>query len=376
MSPAEQYSASDHVFMAKALRLAKLGLHTTTPNPRVGCVITRANEIVGEGYHISPGGLHAEIIALQQAGNLAQGATVYVTLEPCAHYGRTPPCVDALIRAGVTRVIAAMQDPNPVVSGKGFARLREEGIAVSTGLMESAARALNPGFIKRMESGLPWLRLKIAASLDGRTALQNGRSLWITDEPARRDGHRWRARSCAVLTGINTILNDDPALTVRAIDTPRSPLRVIVDTRLRIPLTAKILNHGKVLILTGREAAGGALQAKHAQLQNLGAEIVMIPIIEDRLNLLEAMKELAGRGMNEVLVEAGATLNGALLQLNLVDEIIFYLAPTLLGNDARAMFQWPAITDMGARRDLEFIDVRKVGRDLRIITRPKKCLPA
>lgn len=376
MSTLEQYSAADHVFMAKALSLANLGLYTTTPNPRVGCVITRANEIVGEGYHVSPGGPHAEIIALQQAGNLAQGATVYVTLEPCAHYGRTPPCGEALIRAGVTRVVAAMQDPNPLVSGKGFAGLRDAGITVHAGLMEAAARALNPGFIKRMETGLPWLRLKIAASLDGRTALQNGRSLWITDEPARRDGHRWRARSCAVLTGINTILNDDPALTVRAVDVSRAPIRVVVDTQLRIPLTAKILNHGKVLILTGREDTGGALQAKYAQLQNLGAEVVTIPVIDDRLNLLEAMKELAGRGMNEVLVEAGATLNGALMQADLVDEIIFYLAPTLLGNDARAMFQWPAITDMAARRDLEFIDIRKVGRDLRIIARPKKCSPA
>ncbi len=376
MSTPQQYSAADHVFMAKALSLANLGLYTTTPNPRVGCVITRANEIVGEGYHVSPGGPHAEIIALQQAGDHARDATVYVTLEPCAHYGRTPPCWEALIRAGVTRVVAAMQDPNPLVSGKGFARLRDAGITVYAGLMEAAARALNPGFIKRMETGLPWLRLKIAASLDGRTALQNGRSLWITDEPARRDGHRWRARSCAVLTGINTILSDDPALTVRAVDAPRAPMRVVVDTQLRIPLTAKILNHGKVLILAGREDTGGALPAKHTQLQNLGAEVVGIPTTEGRLNLVAVMKELAGRGMNEVLVEAGSTLNGALMQADLVDEIIFYLAPTLLGNDARSMFQWPAITDMAARRDLELMEFRKVGRDLRIIARPKKCSPA
>lgn len=371
MSTTEQFSAADYAFMAKALSLAKLGMYTTTPNPRVGCVITRANEIVGEGYHVNPGGPHAEIVALQQAGDRARDATVYVTLEPCAHHGRTPPCVEALIQARVSRVIAAMQDPNPLVSGKGFARVRDAGITVSEGLMESAARALNPGFIKRMETGLPWLRLKIAASLDGRTALKNGRSLWITDEPARRDGHRWRARSCAVLTGINTILTDDAALTVRAIDTPRAPLRVVVDTQLRIPLTAKILDHGKVLILTGMEDP-----AKRKQLQNLGAEVVIISTTEGGLNLMAVMKELAHRGMNEVLVEAGSTLNGALMQMDLVDEIIFYLAPTLLGSDARAMFQWPAITDMAARRDLELIDTRKVGRDLRIIARPKKCSPA
>ncbi len=376
MSIPERFSAADHAFMAKALALAKLGLYTTTPNPRVGCVIARNGEVIGEGYHVSAGLPHAEIAALQQAGDRAQDATVYVTLEPCAHHGRTPPCVQALIQAKVAKVIAAVQDPNPLVAGKGFALLKEAGIKVKVGLMEADAHALNPGFTKRMTSGLPWLRLKIAASLDGRTALSNGASLWITGEAARRDAHQWRARSCAILTGINTVLSDDPQLTVRAVETPRPPWRVVLDTKLRIPLSAKILNHGKVLILTGQDGGSQAQENKILQLTNLGAEVVTVVTVEGGLNLAEAMKELARRGMNEVLVEAGAILNGALLQMDLVDEIIFYLAPTLLGNDARAMFHLLPISDMAAKRELEFVDARMVGRDLRLTARPKKCLPA
>lgn len=358
--------------MARALALARRGLYTTTPNPRVGCVIVKDQEVVGEGYHVSAGSAHAEVAALEKAGAHSQGATVYVTLEPCVHHGRTPPCTEALVQAKVAKVIAAMADPNPLVSGKGIAFLREAGIEALTGLMETEARALNAGFILRMTAQRPFVRLKIAASLDGRTALRDGASQWITGEAARRDAHHWRARSCAVLTGINTVLSDDPQLTVRAIETSRQPWRVVLDSGLRMPLTAKLLNHDKVLILTAQTQA---TSEKEQALMERGAEIARVPASATKLDLARVLEELARRGMNEVLVEAGASLNGAFLDASLVDEMVIFMAPCVLGNEARAMFNLPSLHDMTQRREVEFIDVRQVGCDLRLTLRPKKCLP-
>lgn len=360
--------------MARALALARRGMYTTTPNPRVGCVIVKNHEVVGEGYHVSAGSAHAEVVALQKAGARSQGATVYVTLEPCAHQGRTPPCTEALVQARVAKVIAAMADPNPLVSGKGLAFLHEADIEVLTGLMETEARTLNAGFILRMTAQRPLVRLKIAASLDGRTALQNGVSQWISGEAARRDAHHWRARSCAVLTGINTVLSDDPQLTVRAIETPRQPWRVVLDSGLRMPLTAKLLNHDKVLILTAQSQSQAAPEREQS-LTERGVEIARVPASATKLDLARVLEELARRGMNEVLVEAGASLNGAFLDANLVDEAVIFMAPCVLGNEARAMFNLPSLHEMTQRRNLEFIDVRQIGCDLRLILRPKKCLP-
>lgn len=356
--------------MARALALARRGMYTTTPNPRVGCVIVKNHEVVGEGYHVSAGSAHAEVVALQKAGARSQGATVYVTLEPCAHHGRTPPCTEALVQARVAKVIAAMADPNPLVSGKGMAFLREADIEVLTGLMEAEARTLNAGFILRMTAQRPLVRLKIAASLDGRTALQNGVSQWITGEAARRDAHHWRARSCAVLTGINTVLSDDPQLTVRAIDTPRQPWRVVLDSGLRMPLTAKLLNQDKVLILTAQSQSQAAPEREES-LAERGVEIARVPASATKLDLARVLEELARRGMNEVLVEAGASLNGAFLDANLVDEVVIFMAPCVLGNEARAMFNLPSLHEMTQRRNLEFFDVRQIGCDLRLILRPK-----
>jgi len=357
--------AADSQWMARALQLAAQGLNTTSPNPRVGCVLVKGEEVVGEGWHRCAGEPHAEVRALRAAGKKARGATAYVTLEPCSHHGRTPPCADALIAAGVARVVCAMQDPNPQVAGQGIARLLAAGIEVESGLMETSARELNIGFVSRMTRGLPWVRSKVAASLDGRTALANGTSQWITGAAARQDVQHWRARSCAVLTGIGTVLADDPQLNVR-IDTERKPLRVVLDSTLRMSPSARMLQSGKVLICTASQDAG-----KRAALERQGAEVLLLADASGRVDLQAVMRELARRGINEVLVEAGRELNGALLQAGLVDELVLYLAPQLLGDAARGMADLGELLRLEQRVELAWRDVRRVGEDLRITAEVK-----
>jgi diaminohydroxyphosphoribosylaminopyrimidine deaminase/5-amino-6-(5-phosphoribosylamino)uracil reductase len=352
--------------MAQALHLAEQGLYSTSPNPRVGCVLVLNGNVVGEGWHQRAGEPHAEVYALREAGDKAPGATAYVTLEPCSHHGRTPPCADALIAAGVARVVVAMQDPNPQVTGQGLARLRAAGIDVECGLMEAAARELNIGFFSRMTRGTPWLRSKIAMSLDGRTALANGVSKWITGDAARQDVQHWRACSCAVLTGIGTVLADDPQLNVRGIETARQPLRVVLDSQLRMPLTARILTGGGALIYTAMNDAD-----KIATLKNTGASVCVLPDGKGQVDLTDMLKDLAKRGCNEVLVEAGSILNGALLRARLVDELLLYLAPQLLGDAARGMAQLGELISLDQRIDLKWQDMRHIGNDLRITVRIK-----
>ncbi len=354
-------NASDSRWMAQALRLAERGLNGTSPNPRVGCVLVKNEVVVGEGWHQLAGQPHAEVYAINEAGDWSRGAIAYVTLEPCSHHGKTPPCADALIASGVTRVVVAVQDPNPLVAGQGIEKLRSAGIEVECGLMEAAARELNAGFFARMQRGTPWLRSKIGMSLDGRTALNNGASKWITCEAARQDVQHWRARSCAVLTGINTVLADDPQLNVRGIDTIRQPLRVVVDSGLRIPLNARILQGGNVLVYT---AAQDGL--KVADLEQLGAAVMVLPDEDGRVDLTEMMRDLAQRGCNEVLLEAGNILNGAMLRAGLVDELVLYIAPQLLGDMARGMAKLGELTSLDQRIELKWQDVRQVGNDLRI----------
>lgn len=361
------FSLADHEFMAQALRLAEKGLNTTSPNPRVGCVIVRDGRVVGSGWHERAGEPHAEIHALRQAGGKAYGATAYVTLEPCSHHGRTPPCAEALIQAGVVRVVAAMVDPNPLVAGEGLARLQQAGIEADIGLLEKEAHELNIGFVYRMTSGRPWVRLKIAASLDGKTALNNGVSQWITGPDARRDVHRLRARSCALLTGIGTVLADDPSFNVREVETSRQPLRVVVDSALRLPPTARMLGLGATLVATVSDDP-----AKAEALRAAGAEVMVLPGCEGRVDLVRLLDELGRRSINELMVEAGAGLNGALVQQGLVDEYLVYFAPLLLGHRARGMFDMPELAGMGERRELRFADVAMVGRDLRIRALPVK----
>ena len=358
------FSAEDYRYMARALRLARHGLFTATPNPRVGCVIVRGGGVVGEGWHERAGAPHAEVNALTVAGAAAHGATAYVSLEPCVHHGRTGPCAEALVNAGVARVVAAMQDPNPLVAGKGLARLEKAGVASECGLLEDEARELNIGFISRMACGRPWVRMKLAASLDGKTALNNGKSQWITGGAARRDGHAWRARACAVLTGIGTVKDDDPQLTVREVETTRQPLRAVVDSRLETPLTAKILEGGGVVVAAAVNDAGRirALQAK-------GAEVVVLPNAAGKVALGTLLQDFARRGINEVHVEAGYRLNGSLLDEGLVDELVIYLAPNLIGDRARGMFNLPALEDLNGRRELRILDLRKIGSDIRVIAR-------
>jgi diaminohydroxyphosphoribosylaminopyrimidine deaminase/5-amino-6-(5-phosphoribosylamino)uracil reductase len=358
---------TDTEYMQRALRLAARGLYTTDPNPCVGCVIVNDGEIVGEGFHQRAGEPHAEILALQEAGDVAAGATAFVTLEPCSHHGRTPPCADAMVAAGIKRVVAAMQDPNPLVAGKGFERLRTSGVVVEYGLLESQALALNPGFVKRMQSGLPFVRVKLAMSLDGRTAMACGESQWITGIAARRDVQKLRARSSAVLTGINTVLHDDPSLNVRlgadelGIDGEvRQPLRVVIDNELKMPADAKMLTlPGDTVVVTtaGRTAA-------------LPCEIVSLEEDNGEVSLKALMVWLAQRETNEVHVEAGAGLCGALLQLKLVDEIVVYMAPHIMGANARGLFDLPGLDRMQDRIDLEISDLRQVGKDIRITARP------
>ncbi|MGC2518650.1 MAG: bifunctional diaminohydroxyphosphoribosylaminopyrimidine deaminase/5-amino-6-(5-phosphoribosylamino)uracil reductase RibD [Burkholderiales bacterium] len=358
------FSAADHRFMQQALELAARGLYTTTPNPRVGCVIVKDGDVVGTGWHEKAGQQHAEVLALSEAGARARGATLYLNLEPCSHYGRTPPCADAIVAAGVARVVASMRDPNPKVAGGGFVKLRAAGMRVESGLMEEEARELNIGFAARMARGRPWVRMKIAASLDGRTALANGKSQWITGEAARADGHRWRARACAVLTGVGTVRDDDPQLNVRGIETPRQPLRIVVDSKLEISPAARLLKGGQALVV------GAVNDAKKiAALEAAGAEVALIPNERGKVELFELMQELARREFNEIHVEAGAKLNGSLLQAGVVDELLVYLAPSLIGDSGRGMFYLPELTGLSQATPLTIRGVERIGADLRILAR-------
>lgn len=356
------FSAADHSHMAHALQLAARGLLTTTPNPRVGCVIVKNERVVGEGWHQRAGTPHAEVHALAAAGAAARGATAYVTLEPCSHHGKTPPCAEALIQAGVTRVVAAMHDPNPLVAGGGIDMLTLAGIQAEIGLMEHEARALNPGFISRMTRQRPWVRLKTASTLDGKTALANGQSQWITGEAARADVQHLRARACALLTGSGTVLADNPRLNVRDFAIGRQPLRVIVDSALRMPPDAAIL---PALI-----ACHHADPAARAILEQAGAEVVELPDTAGRVDLAALLTLLAQRGINELHVEAGAALNGALLAAGLVDEWIAYVAPMAVGDAARGLFAHAPLTALADAARFRLADVRQVGGDLRLTLLP------
>ena len=354
--------------MTRALQLAEQGLYSALPNPRVGCVIVKGGQIVGEGAHLKAGEPHAEVLALRQAGDLAKGATVYVTLEPCNHTGRTPPCTQALLQAGVSKVIAAMQDPNPLVAGSGLAHLQAHGIEIASGLMQAQAEALNPGFISRMTQNKPFIRSKIAASLDGKTALNNGASQWITGEAARADVQYWRARSCAILTGVGTVLVDNPSMTVRLNNEPAGlmdiglqPMRIIVDSTLKTPIDAKILVGGNVLIAFAHDA-----DSKSAALLSTGAKLLCIADDQGKVCLKTLLTHLAAREINEVLVEGGEGLNGALLTQNLIDELLIYYAPKLMGATAKSMFAMPALTAMSQALDLQILDVHHIGNDIRI----------
>lgn len=362
----------DYNLMQQALALAEQGLYTCMPNPRVGCVIVKDGVVVGRGAHLRAGEPHAEIHALREAGESARGADVYVTLEPCSHHGRTPPCADALIAAGVKRVFAAMQDPNSKVAGTGLANLKKHGIEVASGLLEAEARALNPGFISRMTRGLPFVRSKIAASLDGRTALANGISRWITGEQARADVQHWRARSCAIITGAGTVLLDDPQMNVRRQDlldirSGKQPLRVVVDSHLHISPDARILEGGNTLVAYAKDL-GGKAQA----LESAGAKLVCLPDDAGRVNLKKLLQYLTGLQINEVLIEAGQGLNGALQQEDLIDEYLFYYAPLLMGSEARGMFAMPSMTEMSQRIELEILTMDRVGEDMRVRARRRR----
>ena len=358
------FSAVDHGMMARALQLAERGLWTTAPNPRVGCVLAHGGVIVGEGWHEKAGAPHAEIHALRAAGDSARGATAYVTLEPCSHHGRTPPCAEALIAAGISRVVAAMSDPNPLVAGQGLAQLQAAGIETASGLLESEARELNIGFVVRMTRGRPWLRLKAAASLDGKTALNNGLSQWITGPDARRDGQRWRARACAILTGIGTVRDDDPQLNVRDVETSRQPLRVVVDSHLEIAPAARVLQGGGTLVVGAVE-----MPEKMALLRSTGNFVEILPNPAGKVDLKTLLELLARRGINEVHAEAGFKLNGSLLREGLVDELLFYLAPCLIGHAASGLFNLPELTSLDGKRRLQIHDLRQIGEDIRLIAR-------
>jgi diaminohydroxyphosphoribosylaminopyrimidine deaminase/5-amino-6-(5-phosphoribosylamino)uracil reductase len=351
------FSAFDHAMMRRALALAEKGLYTTTPNPRVGCVLAQGERVVGEGWHERAGAPHAEANALVQASAAAKGATAYVTLEPCNHHGRTPPCAQALIRAGVVRVVAAMRDPNPQ-SASGGAAVEAAGIPFESGLLEEEARELNIGFVSRMTRGRPWVRLKIAATLDGRTALANGKSQWITGPEARKDGHRWRARACAIATGGGTVKADDPRLTVREVETSRQPLRVVIDSRLETPPGARVLQGEKALVFAA---------ARGKSLPN--AEIVVLPDASGKVDLAGMLQELGRRGVNELHVEGGFKLNGSLVREGCVDEFLIYLNPSLLGDSAQGMVNLAEMTALDQRIALRLRSVERVGDDLRIIAR-------
>jgi len=349
--------STDTDFMQRCFQLAELGRHTCRPNPAVGCVIAHGSSVVGEGWHQVAGQAHAEVMALAQAGERARGATVYVSLEPCAHQGRTGPCAEALVRAGVAEVVYGMQDPNPLVSGKGLQILAEAGIRVRGPLLEAQAQTVNPGFNKRMRDGLPWVRCKLGMSLDGRTAMANGESQWITGPEARADVQRWRARSCAILTGSGTVLADDPRLDVRLPEFRGSqPLRVVVDSHGRVPVTAQLRSDGGPLLLATTTAFPGP---------------------GDRVDLKALLRHLVhAHSCNEVLVEAGPMLSGALLAAGLVDELLVYIAPSLLGHEGRPMALLPGLEHLSQRLALRFTDVAMLGKDCRIRALPEIDPPA
>lgn len=359
------FSVFDYECMASALQLAGQGLDSTHPNPRVGCVITRDGEVVGRGWHKKAGEAHAEINALLEAGDKAAGGTAYVTLEPCSHTGRTPPCVDALISASIARVVFATADPNPRVNGNGHQRLQQAGIEVQSGLMEKAATEINCGFIKRMRVGSPWVRIKLAQSMDGHIALSNGSSQWISGPESRADVQNWRARSDAILTGVGTVLADDPSLNVRKTTTARQPTRVIIDSHWRTPVNAGLFKlPGKVLI------AGLESTPVPEALQRTGADCIGFSSLAGRVDMKAVLRELAKREINEVQVEAGATLCGTLIEQGLVDELLIYQAPVILGGAAMSPFALPLLDNMEDRVHLEWVDSRRVGNDLRLRLKP------
>jgi diaminohydroxyphosphoribosylaminopyrimidine deaminase / 5-amino-6-(5-phosphoribosylamino)uracil reductase len=351
------FSAFDHAMMRRALALAEKGLYTATPNPRVGCVIAQGESVVGEGWHEKAGGPHAETQALVQASAAARGGTAYVTLEPCNHQGKTPPCAEALLKSGVARVVAAMRDPNPK-SNQGGEALAAKGVRFEHGLMEADARELNIGFVSRMTRGRPWVRMKIAATLDGRTALSNGASQWITGPEARKDGHRWRARACAILTGAGTIRADDPQLTVREVEATRQPLRVIADSHLETPAGARVLQGEQVLIFAARKGKAPP-----------NAEVVVLANAQGKVALNKMLEELARRGVNELHVEGGFKLNGSLVREGLVDEFLVYLNASLLGDSAQGMVNLAEMTSLEQRVKLGLRSVERIGEDLRILAR-------
>lgn len=363
-------------WMTKALQLAQKGLFTTHPNPRVGCVLVKQDELIGQGYHVKAGEGHAEVNALANAKQDVSGATAYVTLEPCSHQGKTPPCADALIKAGVACVVYGMQDPNPEVAGNGLAKLKAAGIEVVGPILDAECEALNPGFNKRMREGLPFVRVKLAMSLDGRTAMESGESQWITGPDARLDVQKWRAQSDAIVTGIGSVLADNPSMTVRIDEqgqqvdakTVRQPLRVIMDTALSIVPEAKILYPSSQACVFAIEKE---VEAEHLEvLQQKGVQVKFSPSGDDgRLDLIDAMEQLADMGINEVLLETGAELAGGFLQAGLIDEIVVYMAPKLLGSSARALFQLP-LEVMADAVDLQLKSVRQVGQDLRLVYQP------
>jgi diaminohydroxyphosphoribosylaminopyrimidine deaminase/5-amino-6-(5-phosphoribosylamino)uracil reductase len=351
----------DAFYMARAIQLARKGRYTTDPNPRVGCVLVKDDVVIGEGWHVKAGQGHAEVEALKNTPD-ARGATAYVTLEPCSHQGRTPPCSDALIKAGVSRVVAAMQDPNPLVSGRGLEKLKAAGIEVVSGVLQEDAQALNRGFIKRMTENRPFVRSKLAMSLDGRTAMASGESKWITSDKSRADVQRLRAESSAILTGISTVLADDPALNARIDGDVLQPVRVVLDTKLTMPISAQMAKlPGRSLILACAED-----QQKQQALQQAGFEVHQLPGKNGRLDLHAVMEFLAGQQINELLVEAGAVLNGALLEERLVDEVIIYMAPCILGDQGRGLFTLPGLQQMADKKQLKLRDVRQVGPDLKL----------
>lgn len=352
--------------MARALQLAARGLHTTQPNPRVGCVLARDGRRLAEGWHEQAGAAHAEVRALQALDGSAAGATAYVTLEPCSHQGRTPPCAGSLIAAGVSEVVVAMADPNPEVNGRGLDMLRAAGIGVRIGLMEAAARALNPGFVMRMELGRPWVRVKLAQSLDGRIALGSGESQWITGDAARADVQQWRAQASAIMTGIGTVLADDPSLDLRLPGAKRQPLRVVVDSHWRTPPQARTLGLPGQVIIAGLESS-----PVPPALQDCGAGLLPLPGQGGRVSLPALLQNLAAAEINELHVEAGGTLCGALLQARCVDELLVYQAPCLLGSDGQASFVLPAVDGMARRPEFTWLEQRTVGADLRMRLRPQ-----
>jgi diaminohydroxyphosphoribosylaminopyrimidine deaminase/5-amino-6-(5-phosphoribosylamino)uracil reductase len=358
------FSAEDHAFMSRALALTAHGRDTSTPNPSVGCVIAKGGRIVGEGWHERAGEAHAEVRALRSASESPEAATVYLTLEPCSHQGRTPPCVDALVAAKVARVVSALEDPNPKVRGAGIARLREAGIRAEVGLMAAQAEEAHRGFLTRMRKGRPWMRIKAAASLDGGIALANGLSRWITGEAARRDVHALRARSCAMLTGIGTVRHDDPELTVRMVPCARQPRRVLIDHRLEVPLAAKLLQGEPPIILTVSDDAG-----RRAALEARGAEVVRVPGDGRKADLPALAQFLGSRGFNEVTVETGGKLMGSLVRSGVIDELVLYLAPMLLGDAAQGPFAMGELLRLDEAPRVRITDVRNVGDDIRITAR-------